>query len=131
VSGEQVPHGVDEFERAGLAKAPSRLVKPPRVAASPIQFECVYLNTLRFPGTPPMGTADGVFGRVVAVHIADEALDAQGRVDILTIQPIARMGYFDYTWVQDRFAMVIPGSARALLAGLEGSPEKTQQAGRG
>jgi len=130
VSGEQVPHGVDEFERAGLAKAPSRLVRPPRVAASPIQFECVYLNTLRFPGTPPMGTADVVFGRVVAVHIADEALDSEGRVDILRIQPIARMGYYDYTWVQDRFAMVIPGNDRALLAGLEGSPEKTQQARR-
>jgi flavin reductase (DIM6/NTAB) family NADH-FMN oxidoreductase RutF len=125
-TGEELPHGVDEFERAGLAKAPSRLVRPPRVAASPIQFECVYLNTLRFPGSPPMGSADVVFGRVVAIHIADEALDATGRVDVLALQPLARMGYYDYTWVQGRFEMVIPGGSSALLAGLEGSADKAQ-----
>jgi flavin reductase (DIM6/NTAB) family NADH-FMN oxidoreductase RutF len=96
------------------------------VAGSPIQFECVYLNTLRFPGQPPMGTADVVFGRVVAVHIDDAALTPEGLVDVLRLQPIARMGYFDYTVVDNRFQMVIPGDNRALLAGLEGSAEKAR-----
>lgn len=99
-------------------------MKPARVAGSPIQFECVYLNTLRFPGRPPMGTADVVFGRVVAVHIDDAVIDANGLVDVLKIQPLARMGYYDYTFVDNKFSMVIPGNSRALLAGLEGSPEK-------
>jgi flavin reductase (DIM6/NTAB) family NADH-FMN oxidoreductase RutF len=126
ISAEELPHGVDEFERAGLEKAPSRIVKPMRVARSPIQFECVYLNTLRFPGVPPMGTADVVFGRVVAVHIADEVIDANGLVDVLKIQPLARMGYFDYTFVDNKFQMVIPGNSKALLAGLEGSPDKAK-----
>ncbi len=72
ISAEELPHGVDEFERAGLEKLPSRLVKPMRVKGSPIQFECEYLNTVRFPGKPPMGTVDVVFGRVVAIHIDDE-----------------------------------------------------------
>lgn len=130
ISAEELPPGVDEFERAGLQKAPSRLVKPPRVVGSPIQFECVYLNTLRFPGTPPMGTADVVFGRVVAVHIADEALDANGLVDVLKIKPIARMGYYDYTTVDNVFRMVIPGNNAAVLAGLEGSPDKAKDAFR-
>jgi len=130
ISAEELPHGVDEFERAGLLKAPSRLVKPPRVLGSPIQFECVYLNTLRFPGTPPMGSADVVFGRVVAVHIADEALTADGLVDVLKIRPIARMGYYDYTTVDNVFRMVIPGNNQALLAGLEGSPDKAGAATR-
>jgi flavin reductase (DIM6/NTAB) family NADH-FMN oxidoreductase RutF len=97
-----------------------------RVARSPIQFECVYLNTLRFPGVPPMGTADVVFGRVVAVHIADEVIDVNGMVDVLKIQPLARMGYFDYTFVDNKFQMVIPGNSKALLAGLEGSPDKAK-----
>jgi flavin reductase (DIM6/NTAB) family NADH-FMN oxidoreductase RutF len=123
-SAQEVPPDVDEFELAGLEKAPSRRVKPMRVARSPIQFECVVLNTLRFPGNGPMGSADVVFGRVVAVHIADEALDAQGRVDILKIRPIARLGYFDYTTVDSVFPMVIPGNQRALLGGLEGSADK-------
>ena len=124
ISAEELPHGVDEFERAGLTKLPSRKVRPARVAGSPIQFECVYLNTLRFPGVPPMGTADVVFGRVVAVHIADEVITPEGLVDVLKIQPLARMGYFDYTFVDNKFQMVIPGNSRALLAGLEGSPDK-------
>ena len=126
ISAEELPHGVDEFERAGLEKAPSRIVKPMRVARSPIQFECVYLNNLRFPGVPPMGTADVVFGRVVAVRIADEVIDVNGMVDVLKIQPLARMGYFDYTFVDNKFQMVIPGNSKALLAGLEGSPDKAK-----
>ena len=126
-SAEELPHGVDEFEHAGLVKLPSRKVKPMRVAGSPIQFECEYLNTLRFPGGPPMGTADVVFGRVVAIHIDDQVIDANGLIDVLKIQPLARMGYYDYTFVDKKFQMVIPGDSKALLAGLEGSADKAAQ----
>ena len=129
-SAEELPHGVDEFEHAGLVKLPSRKVRPMRVAGSPIQFECVYLNTLRFPGVPPMGTADVVFGRVVAIHIDDEVIDGKGMLDILKIQPLARMGYYDYTFVDNKFEMVIGGGNSALLAGLEGSPDKARDATR-
>ena len=129
-SAEELPHGVDEFEHAGLLKLPSRKVKPMRVAGSPIQFECEYLNTLRFPGVPPMGTADVVFGRVVAIHIDDEVIDDKGMLDILRMQPLARMGYYDYTFVDNKFEMVIGGDNTALLAGLEGSPDKAREATR-
>jgi flavin reductase (DIM6/NTAB) family NADH-FMN oxidoreductase RutF len=128
ISAEEVPFGVDEFERAGLEKLPSRRVKPMRVKGSPIQFECEYLNTVRFPGKPPMGTVDVIFGRVVAIHIDDAFITPDGLVDVLKIQPLARMGYFDYTFVDKKFQMVIPGNSKALLAGLEGSPDKAQQA---
>lgn len=128
VSAEELPHGVDEFEHAGLEKLPSRLVKPMRVKGSPIQFECVYLNTLRFPGVPPMGAADVVFGRVVAIHIDDEVIDGKGMIDVLKIKPLARMGYYDYTYVDNQFQMIIPGNSKALLAGLEGSSDKALQA---
>lgn len=124
ITAQELPHTVDEFELAGLEKVASRLVKPPRVKQSPIQFECVYLNTLRFPGNGPTGDADVVFGKVVAIHIADEVLDADGMVDILKVRPIARMGYFEYTSIETKFRMVIPGDQRALLGGLEGSPDK-------
>jgi len=124
ISAQELPLDVDEFELAGLEKAPSRLVKAMRVKRSPIQFECKYLNTLRFPGNGPMGSSDVVFGKVVAIHIADEVLDANGQVDIVKVRPIARMGYFEYTSVDSKFSMVIPGDQRALLGGLEGSPDK-------
>lgn len=130
ITAEEFPAGVDEFERAKLEKLPSTLVKPMRVKRSPIKFECVYLNTLRFPGNPPMGAVDVVFGRVVAIHIDDQFIDGNGMIDILKIKPLARMGYYDYTYVDNKFQMVIPGSNKGLLAGLEGSPDKASEASK-
>jgi flavin reductase (DIM6/NTAB) family NADH-FMN oxidoreductase RutF len=119
-SAQAVPPDVDEFELAGVTKAPSRLVKPCRVAESPIQFECVYHATVRLPGQGTSRT-DVVIGRVVAIHIQDEFITREGKVDILKIRPIARMGYYDYTSVDSIFEMVIPGNDKGLLQGLEGS----------
>lgn len=124
ISAQELPPGVSEIEAAGLEIVPSTLVQPPRIKKSPIQFECKYINTLRFPGNGVMGSADVVFGRVVAIHIADEFIDENGLVDILKIRPIARMGYFEYTSVDSKFSMAIPGDNRVLLGGLEGSPDK-------
>jgi flavin reductase (DIM6/NTAB) family NADH-FMN oxidoreductase RutF len=126
-SAQELAHGVDEFEVAGLEKLPSHKVHPMRVKGSPIQFECVYLNTLRFPGVPPIGSADVVFGRVVAIHIDDAAITSDGRIDVLRLKPLARMGYYDYTFVENMFEMVIPGHSEALLAGLEGSAAKANK----
>lgn len=126
-TSEELPAHGDEFAHAGLAKAPSTLVRPPRVAASPVQFECRLLTTLHLPGNTPTGTVDVFFGKVVAVHIADHALRPDGRLDIEKIRPLARMGYHDYTSVERVFAMTPRGSP-ARLAGLEGSPEKMAEA---
>jgi flavin reductase (DIM6/NTAB) family NADH-FMN oxidoreductase RutF len=126
-SSEDVPPDVDEFAHAGLAKAPSTRVRPPRVAQSPIQFECQYLQTVRLPGNGRLGTVDVVFGRVVAVHIADSAIDSRGRIDITRLKPLARMGYHDYTCVESVFTMR-PQGGPTRLGGLEGSPEKVAAA---
>lgn len=119
-SAQAVGPEVDEFALAGVTKAPSRLVKPPRVAESPIQFECVYHSTLRLPGGGTVGTVDVVIGRVVGVHISDHALTPDGRIDVPRLRPIARLGYYDYTSVESVFEMRIPGNDPAALAGLEG-----------
>ncbi|RJR33875.1 MAG: flavin reductase family protein [Desulfobacteraceae bacterium] len=121
VSAAEVPPEVDEFELARVAKAPSIKVKPCRVAESPVQFECRYVQTVRLPGNGVMGTVDIVIGRVVLVHIKDEVLRVDGRLDILKIRPLARLGYYDYTTVDSLFEMRIPGDNVALLAGLEGN----------
>jgi len=126
--------GVDEFDKAGLTKAPSRIVKVPRVAESPVQFECKYHTTLRLPGNSLFGTVDVVIGRVVAVHIKEEAL-TNGRVDVKKIKPLARCGYMEYTYIQDTFEMRIPPVEGAtgtvdgyINAGLEGNATKLQSA---
>ena len=64
-------------------------------------------------------------------HIDDAVITDKGLVDVLKIQPLARMGYFDYTYVDNRFQMIIPGNSRALLAGLEGSADKAEAAREG
>jgi flavin reductase (DIM6/NTAB) family NADH-FMN oxidoreductase RutF len=120
LSSEQLPPEVDEFEAAGVSKAPSIEVKPFRVAESPVQFECRYLQTVRLPGNGRMGSADVVFGRVVRIHIADDAMTDDGRLDIERIRPLARCGYYNYTCVDKQFEMLPPGSDPLRLKGLAG-----------
>ncbi|KAH9818964.1 protein/domain associated with flavoprotein oxygenase, DIM6/NTAB family [Teratosphaeria destructans] len=81
------------------------------------------------PGTPPMGTADVVIGRVVAVHIAESVL-TDGLVDLGKVQPIARCGYHQYARItgESLFEMVIPGDPKQLV-GLEGSAKGNQELG--
>jgi flavin reductase (DIM6/NTAB) family NADH-FMN oxidoreductase RutF len=125
-SAAEVPPEVDEFELAGVTKAPSVLVKPCRVAESPIQFECKYHETIRLPGNGPKGkgSIDVIIGRVVLIHIKDAVIRRDGRIDIAKIRPLARLGYYDYTSVESVFEMVIPGDNATLLAGLEGKRNK-------
>ena len=123
ISGMEVPADTDEFDLAGVTKAPSHLIKPPRVAESPIHFECSYHSTLRLPGNKGLGSVDIVIGKVLAIHISDDVLTADGLIDILKIRPIARLGYYDYTSIESVFRMEIPGNNKELLRGLEGRPE--------
>ncbi len=123
ISSEELPASVDEFQRAGLNKLASTLIRPPRVAQSPVHFECAYLQTVRLPGNGAMGAVDVVFGRVLAIHI-DDAVLRDGKLDIARVKPLARLGYYDYTCVDRVFTIPPPGSNEALKAGLEGAPDK-------
>ncbi|KUI72292.1 hypothetical protein VM1G_08083 [Cytospora mali] len=133
-TAEQVPPEIDEFERAGLEKEFTTALQGPAVPmvkASPVKFECVYHSTLKLPGNPPMGSVDVVIGRVVAVHIADEAL-TDGILDVRKTLPIARCGYYQYAVIRETFDMIIPSSGQwgeDILSGLEGSTKKNQAIG--
>ena len=107
-TAEVVPPEVDEMEYAGLTRAPSRLVRPPRVAESPVHLECKYHVTLTLPGDRPDTMHRVVVGRVVGVHIRDDMI-TDGRVDIVKIRPLARIGYMDYTSVESVFTMMPTG----------------------
>lgn len=96
---------VDELAASGLEPEPSRLVRPPRIKGSPVQFECRLHQVVNLPGRKPTSQHHVVIGHVVAVHIDDRALTPDGRVDVLTMRPIARLGYKDYVVVNDTFQM--------------------------
>ncbi|MEM6987747.1 MAG: flavin reductase family protein, partial [Pseudomonadota bacterium] len=111
---------VDEFERAGVSKADCARAPVPHVAESPCRFECEYLSTTRLPGNSPVGWVDVVFGKVVHIHVDDDVILPSGKLDIAAIAPIARMGYYDYTVVNEVFEMRIPEASDAAEDGLEG-----------
>jgi flavin reductase (DIM6/NTAB) family NADH-FMN oxidoreductase RutF len=119
-SAQEVPPEEDEFEISGVTKVSSKLVKPARVAESPVHFECKYYQTMRLPGNGPMGSVDIIFGKVVGIHIKDEFITPEGKLDIPKIRPLARMGYYDYTSIESVFEMAIPGTNKDLIDGLEG-----------
>jgi flavin reductase (DIM6/NTAB) family NADH-FMN oxidoreductase RutF len=91
-----LPRGESEADHAGLSIAPSRIVRPPRVANSPAALECRWLKTV--PLEPLGGGAACYFlviGQVVGVHIDDRFI-VDGFVDTAAMRPIARAGYHDY-----------------------------------
>jgi flavin reductase (DIM6/NTAB) family NADH-FMN oxidoreductase RutF len=114
-SARFVPPDVDEFEIAGVTKLPSRMVRPPRVAESPVNMECVYHSTLTIPANRRDTIHRVVIGRVVGIHIRDDALTADGRLDIANIRPLARLGYTDYTSVTEVFSMKPQGTAAGQI----------------
>lgn len=107
-SAAPAPHGVDEMEVIGLARLPSRMVKPPRVAASPAHLECKLHQLLELPVDPRTGKRNVmVIGHVVAVHL-DDAFVVNGRFDTARAQPVGRLGYMDYAVVKEAFAIDRP-----------------------
>lgn len=103
-----MPRGENEMVRAGLEPAPSRLVKPPRVAASPCALECKMTKIVAMTGI------DGepvdchvVFGQVIGVYIDDRFI-VNGLLDTAAMRPIARCGYDQYAVVESVFAMQRP-----------------------
>jgi flavin reductase (DIM6/NTAB) family NADH-FMN oxidoreductase RutF len=70
-----------------------------------VQFECRLHQIVTLPGRRPSATHHLVIGRVVAVHIDDAAITADGRIDVVKLRPIARLGYKDYISVQEIFEM--------------------------
>ena len=94
----------NEFELAGLETEPSKLVKLPRVKASPIHIECRYHQTVDLPCDIEDGRNTICIGHVVGVHIRDEAL-TDGLIDTARIKPLSRLGYQEFTISEKVFAI--------------------------
>ena len=82
-----------------LQRQNSKVVKAPRVAESPVHFECKLIQHVDLPNTTGDSKYTVVFGEVIGVHIADDLITETGRIDIGKLHPVARMGYQDYTEV--------------------------------
>jgi flavin reductase (DIM6/NTAB) family NADH-FMN oxidoreductase RutF len=103
-----LPRGVSEMSATGLAAAPSRMVRPPRVAASPCALECKWLQTVRLSDVERRALDRYVvFGQAIGVYIDDRFIK-NGRLDTAAMRPIARCGYDEYAMVEQVFRMTRP-----------------------
>jgi flavin reductase (DIM6/NTAB) family NADH-FMN oxidoreductase RutF len=99
------PSGVNEFEIAGLAAVPSTKVRPPRVAAAPIAFECRLFQIV--PLGDGVSGGEVVIGRVVLIHVRDD-VRVGTYIDLEALRPVARLAGNGYARVTDTFELQRP-----------------------
>jgi flavin reductase (DIM6/NTAB) family NADH-FMN oxidoreductase RutF len=104
-SSKQLPPDESEFDFTGLTALPSRLVKPPRVGESLIQFECRVQEIITV-STEPLG-GSLVLGRIVAMHL-DDSVYQGGRITLESLQPIGRCAGQTFCRVTDTFELNRP-----------------------
>lgn len=105
-SADYAPN-VSEIEACAVATVPSVCVRPPRVAASPIHFECRLRQVIE------VGDGNVVIGDILLIDVDDAVLDATGRIDAGKLDLVGRMGGASYTRTQDRFELPRPPAPSA------------------
>jgi|SRR5688572_23595667 len=128
LSSAPLPRGESEFEHAGLETAACRLVKPPRVAASPAALECKVTQVVRLQALDGSLGGTLVLGQVVGIHI-DPRFVKNGQLDAVAMQPIARCGYHEYTVIDRVFSIVRPKGAGSPFGGREAVAEEREGGG--
>lgn len=121
----EYPKGVNEFIKAGLTEAKSEIVRPPRVAESPVSFECKVNQVIEL-GT---GGAAGnlVICEVLRMHISEHVLDGDGRINPNKLDAVARMGADNYLRARGDSIFVVPKPNERLGIGLDKLPEPIRQ----
>lgn len=104
----EAPAGINEFERAGLTMEAGHVLNVPRVAESPIHFECRLNQIVTISDAPGGGSL--VIGTVVHMHISDSVYREGNHIDLAAYQPVGRLAGASYCRVTDLFEMRRPPS---------------------
>lgn len=120
LSSCEYPEGVSEFEKSGLTPVKSDFVKPFRVKESPVQIEC-RVNEVVETGTEG-GAGNLIICEVLCMHINDDVLDAEGKIDPHKIDLVARMGGNYYARASGNAVFEVPKPNIALGIGVDGLP---------
>jgi flavin reductase (DIM6/NTAB) family NADH-FMN oxidoreductase RutF len=115
LTATELPAEVDEFTLANLETAPSQVVRPPRVARSPIHFECRVAHIIDLGDQ--VGAGSVVIGRVVHLHVSPEILLDGYKIDLNRLKPIGRLAGNEYCRVADIFELVRPASRIGVTGG--------------
>lgn len=111
-AAEPLPYGESEFDLTGLSTAPSQVVTPPRLAESPVVFECETSQVIRLESNEP-GGPNIVMGMVVHIFVRDDLIDERYHLDPAGLRAIGRMGGRGYCRTTDLFEMPLGRSALA------------------
>lgn len=113
ISSTEFDPEVNEFVAAGVTPVASVKVRPPRVAESPINFECVVQHILDIGDQPLSGSL--VVGRILHIHVDERVLTGQDHIDLFQLKPIARLAGADYARVTDIFSLKRPETKLTIL----------------
>jgi flavin reductase (DIM6/NTAB) family NADH-FMN oxidoreductase RutF len=105
VTSGEYDASVNEFELANVTPSPSKLVRPARVAESPVSFECKLYQILDFSPAPTSSSL--VIGEIVSIHIGDAHIK-NGKLDRNSLDLIGRMGGIQYTRTTERVELARP-----------------------
>ncbi|WP_053992726.1 flavin reductase family protein [Mangrovimonas sp. TPBH4] len=123
LSSTEYAKGVNEFEKAGLTMLKSDIVKPFRVAESPVQFECKVNDIVKLGDEG--GAGNLVICEVVKFHVSEEVLDEEQRIDQEKLDLVARAGGSYYNRAKSGF-FEIPKPLQTLGIGVDALPEEVK-----
>lgn len=112
--------GVNEFEKAGFSMLESHLVKPPRVAEAPVQLECVVNEVIALGNQH--GAGNLVLAEIKLIHIKEEILDTEGKIDQEKIDLVARLGGDWYCRVTPESLFKVAKPLTTLGIGIDALP---------
>ncbi|MBT8218461.1 MAG: flavin reductase family protein [Bacteroidia bacterium] len=125
LSSTTYPRGVNEFVKSGLTQQPSIKVKPPRVEESPVSFECTVDRIISYGDEP--GAGNLIFAKVELIHIREEYMMDNGRMDTAKLDLVARMGGSWYCRAIKDAMFEIPKPLDSLGIGVDSLPDHTRK----
>lgn len=120
LASTEYARGVNEFVKAGFTEAPSVKVVPPRVAEAPVAMECRVLQVV--PTGEGGGAGNLILCEVIYMHIREDILDVEGRIDPFKLDAVARLGGDYYCRVQGDAIFKVPKPVDRLGVGVDAIP---------
>jgi len=116
--------GINEFEKAGFTMLPSAIVKPPRVAEAPVQFECIVNEVISLGDNH--GAGNLILAEVKLIHINEDILDSNGKIDQQKIDLVARLGGDWYCRVTNDNLFKVAKPLAKLGIGVDSLPQSVR-----
>lgn len=125
LASSDFPKGVNEFVKAGFTPIPSVKVKPPRVAESPVSFECKVNQVIELGTQGAAGNL--VICEVLLIHVKDEILDEQGNISPYKLDAVARLGQDYYARVSGDSIFAVPKPNEKVGIGYDSIPQSIRK----